>query len=155
MNKYLKISPFFLQSAVEAISKSAFVTSPYPVILSIENHCSLAQQQKMAKIFIVSLIFLYFFIINHLKFEILQDVIGDNLLKDFLSDSHLLEDATLPSPNQLKYKILIKNKKLRMSENHNARYKASDSSRPSIQAQYDEEYDDEEYDDEDDNMCKI
>lgn len=43
-----------LQSVVEAINKSAFVTSPYPVILSIENHCSLPQQQKMAQIFIVS-----------------------------------------------------------------------------------------------------
>jgi hypothetical protein len=39
---------------VEAIGKSAFVTSPYPVILSIENRCSIAQQQKMAVIFVVS-----------------------------------------------------------------------------------------------------
>ena len=34
-----------------AIKKSAFVTSPYPVILSIENHCSLSQQRKMATLF--------------------------------------------------------------------------------------------------------
>lgn len=42
------------RSVVEAINKSAFVTSPYPVILSIENHCSLAQQARMAHIFQVS-----------------------------------------------------------------------------------------------------
>ena len=35
-----------------AIKKSAFVTSSYPVILSIENHCSVAQQKKMAAIFL-------------------------------------------------------------------------------------------------------
>ena len=44
-----------LQAVVEAINKSAFLTSPYPVILSIENHCSVPQQQKMAHIFTVSL----------------------------------------------------------------------------------------------------
>ena len=42
------------QAVVEAINRSAFVTSPYPVILSIENHCSIPQQQKMAQIFTVS-----------------------------------------------------------------------------------------------------
>ena len=42
------------QSVVDAVNRSAFVTSPYPVILSIENRCSIAQQQKMAQIFIVS-----------------------------------------------------------------------------------------------------
>lgn len=37
--------------AVDAINRYAFVASPYPVILSIENHCSLAQQARMAEIF--------------------------------------------------------------------------------------------------------
>ena len=37
-----------------AIKKSAFVSSPYPLILSIENHCSLSQQRKMAQLFQVS-----------------------------------------------------------------------------------------------------
>lgn len=40
-----------LQDVVEAISRSAFVNSDMPVILSIENHCSLPQQRKMAEIF--------------------------------------------------------------------------------------------------------
>ena len=36
---------------MKVIEKSAFTTSPYPVILSIENHCSIQQQKKMAVIF--------------------------------------------------------------------------------------------------------
>jgi len=43
------------RSVVEAINRSAFVTSPYPVILSIENHCSLQQQARMAHIFQVNI----------------------------------------------------------------------------------------------------
>lgn len=39
------------QDVVEAISRSAFVISNMPVILSIENHCSLPQQRKMSEIF--------------------------------------------------------------------------------------------------------
>jgi len=39
------------RSVVEAIDRSAFVSSPYPVILSIENHCSPSQQARMAQIF--------------------------------------------------------------------------------------------------------
>ena len=40
------------REVVVAIRKSAFVASPFPVILSIENHCSVAQQKKMAAIFL-------------------------------------------------------------------------------------------------------
>lgn len=42
------------RAVVEAINKSAFIQSSYPVILSIENHCSVQQQQRMANIFQVS-----------------------------------------------------------------------------------------------------
>jgi phosphatidylinositol phospholipase C epsilon len=42
------------RDVIVAINKSAFITSPYPLILSIENHCSLSQQRKMASIFEVS-----------------------------------------------------------------------------------------------------
>lgn len=43
--------PLVLQDVVEAINRSAFVNSDMPVVLSIENHCSLPQQRKMAEIF--------------------------------------------------------------------------------------------------------
>ena len=41
-----------------------------------------------------------------------QEVFGDKLVKLPLLDSEFSDDVALPSPNQLKYKILIKNKKL-------------------------------------------
>ncbi|GAA6087583.1 1-phosphatidylinositol 4,5-bisphosphate phosphodiesterase eta-1 isoform X1, partial [Tachysurus ichikawai] len=61
----------------------------YPVILSIENHCSVQQQKKIAQ---------------HLK-EIFKEKLdlGDILTKD---------SKQLPSPNRLKEKILIKGKRL-------------------------------------------
>ncbi|XP_060525896.1 1-phosphatidylinositol 4,5-bisphosphate phosphodiesterase epsilon-1-like isoform X2 [Cylas formicarius] len=79
-------------SVVETICKNAFVTSPYPIILSIENHCSLQQQTRMAHIF--------------------QKVFGEKLVSSFLFESDFGEEPCLPSPSQLKHKILIKNKKL-------------------------------------------
>lgn len=79
-------------SKFTAINKSAFVASPYPVILSIENHCSLQQQARMAHIF--------------------QTTFGEKLVSKFLFDSDYNEEPVLPSPTQLKHKILIKNKKL-------------------------------------------
>lgn len=38
-----------LKEVLLAIKAHAFATSPYPVILSIENHCSLPQQKSMSK----------------------------------------------------------------------------------------------------------
>ena len=63
---------------VVAIKKSAFVTSPYPVILSIENHCSVAQQKKMAEIF--------------------EDVLGEFLISQPYEEG----ETVLPSPYQLR-----------------------------------------------------
>ncbi len=48
------------REVVQTIAESAFVASPYPVILSIENHCSIPQQQKMANIFKVVIIERFF-----------------------------------------------------------------------------------------------
>jgi len=36
------------QDIIEAVAEYAFVASLYPVILSLENHCGLEQQVKMA-----------------------------------------------------------------------------------------------------------
>ncbi|KJE90620.1 phospholipase C-gamma-1 [Capsaspora owczarzaki ATCC 30864] len=77
------------RDVVETIKQHAFETSPYPVILSIENHCCIEQQQVLATVF--------------------KDVFGDMLLTQVLDKNA----EQLPSPDQLKYKILIKNKKLK------------------------------------------
>ncbi|KRZ88545.1 1-phosphatidylinositol 4,5-bisphosphate phosphodiesterase beta-4 [Trichinella sp. T8] len=80
------------KQVVEIIHKSAFEASSLPVIISIENHCSLLQQTKMAQTF--------------------KAVFGDNLVSQFMFETDNLETPRLPSPLQLKKKILIKNKKL-------------------------------------------
>jgi len=36
-----------LRDVLAAIARCAFVASPYPVILSLEMHCSVAQQDKI------------------------------------------------------------------------------------------------------------
>ncbi|XP_054632325.1 1-phosphatidylinositol 4,5-bisphosphate phosphodiesterase gamma-2 isoform X2 [Dunckerocampus dactyliophorus] len=76
------------EDVVKAINQHAFVASEFPVILSIEEHCPLEQQRQMARIF--------------------RDVFGDKLLVEPVE--HMAEQ--LPSPTQLKGKIILKHKKL-------------------------------------------
>ncbi|XP_078714480.1 1-phosphatidylinositol 4,5-bisphosphate phosphodiesterase beta-1 isoform X1 [Lampetra fluviatilis] len=80
------------KDVIEAIKDCAFKTSPFPVILSFENHVdSPKQQAKMA--------------------EYCRTIFGDALLMDPL-EKYLLESGIpLPSPQDLIGKILIKNKK--------------------------------------------
>uniref|UniRef100_A0A8C5RTT0 Phosphoinositide phospholipase C n=1 Tax=Laticauda laticaudata TaxID=8630 RepID=A0A8C5RTT0_LATLA len=73
---------------LHTIKEHAFTTSEYPVILSIEDHCSIVQQRNMA---------------SHFK-----KVFGDMLLTKPVD----VNADQLPSPAQLKKKILIKHKKL-------------------------------------------
>ncbi|XP_077687642.1 1-phosphatidylinositol 4,5-bisphosphate phosphodiesterase gamma-2 isoform X1 [Eretmochelys imbricata] len=73
---------------VQAIKDHAFVTSEFPVILSIEEHCSVEQQRHMAKVF--------------------KEVFGNQLLMKPIEVSA----DQLPSPTQLKEKFVIKHKKL-------------------------------------------
>ncbi|XP_048457048.1 1-phosphatidylinositol 4,5-bisphosphate phosphodiesterase beta-4-like isoform X1 [Rhincodon typus] len=81
------------KDVIQAIKETAFVTSDYPVILSFENHCSKPQQYKMAKY--------------------CEEIFGELLLKQ-PHELHVLEAGRpLPSPNDLKRKILIKNKRLK------------------------------------------
>lgn len=84
-------SKILLRDVVEVIREYAFVSSKYPVILSIENHCSLSQQEAMADYFTC--------------------ILGDYLLQEPLPDN---EDEW-PSPEELAYKIIIKGKKLKPS----------------------------------------
>ncbi len=66
------------------IKDNAFATSPYPVVLSIEDHCCVAQQAVMAEMF--------------------MEAFGDRLL------TSAIEGRALPSPEELKYKIILKHK---------------------------------------------
>ncbi|KAM9836517.1 1-phosphatidylinositol 4,5-bisphosphate phosphodiesterase beta-3 [Aulostomus maculatus] len=80
------------KEVIEAIAESAFKTSPYPLILSFENHVDSAKQQaKMA--------------------EYCRTIFGDALLIDPLEKYPLVPGQALPSPQELLGKILIKNKK--------------------------------------------
>ncbi|KAF4100007.1 hypothetical protein G5714_020133 [Onychostoma macrolepis] len=81
------------KDVIQAIKETAFVTSEYPVILSFENHCSKTQQYKMAKY--------------------CEEIFGELLLKQPLEGFPIEAGQQLPSPNDLKRKILIKNKRLK------------------------------------------
>ncbi|KAM9553838.1 1-phosphatidylinositol 4,5-bisphosphate phosphodiesterase beta-1-like isoform 2-T2 [Salvelinus alpinus] len=80
------------KEVIEAIAGCAFKTSPFPVILSFENHVdSPKQQAKMA--------------------EYCRSIFGDMLLTDPLEKYPLETGVPLPSPMDLMGKILVKNKK--------------------------------------------
>uniref|UniRef100_A0A8C7T6Q0 Phosphoinositide phospholipase C n=1 Tax=Oncorhynchus mykiss TaxID=8022 RepID=A0A8C7T6Q0_ONCMY len=72
------------EDVVKAINDHAFVTSEYPVVLSIEEHCPIEQQRQMARIF--------------------REVFQDKLLMEPVE----LMAEQLPSPTQLKGKIILK-----------------------------------------------
>uniref|UniRef100_A0A8B9LI28 1-phosphatidylinositol 4,5-bisphosphate phosphodiesterase n=1 Tax=Astyanax mexicanus TaxID=7994 RepID=A0A8B9LI28_ASTMX len=81
------------KDVIQAIEETAFVSSEFPVILSFENHCSRHQQYKLARY--------------------CEDIFGDTLLRQPLDDFPLEPGQPLPSPNDLKRKILIKNRRLK------------------------------------------
>ncbi|KAM6045651.1 1-phosphatidylinositol 4,5-bisphosphate phosphodiesterase eta-2 isoform 3-T3 [Theristicus caerulescens] len=86
---YTLTSKILFKDVIETINKYAFIKNEYPVILSIENHCSVIQQKKMA--------------------QYLIEILGDKL---DLSSVHNDDSSKLPSPASLKGKILVKGKKL-------------------------------------------
>lgn len=77
-----------LMDVLRTIKDHAFVTSEYPLILSIEDNCSLPQQRRMA--------------------AALQEVFGDLLLIQPFEKN----ETSLPSPHQLRRRIILKHKKL-------------------------------------------
>ncbi|XP_005297185.2 1-phosphatidylinositol 4,5-bisphosphate phosphodiesterase delta-1 isoform X2 [Chrysemys picta bellii] len=89
---YTLTSKILFSDAIKAIKNYAFETSPYPVIISLENHCSLEQQKMMAQ---------------HMK-----TILGDMLLVMPVDGN----TSDFPSPEQLKGKILVKGKKLNSLE---------------------------------------
>lgn len=81
-----------LYNTLMAIKETAFTVSEYPVIISIENHLSVEQQKVMA--------------------EFLVDIFGDELLSEPVTGHPLNPGVLFPSPENLKRKIILKNKKL-------------------------------------------
>lgn len=81
-------SKILLRDVLHVIRHYAFVTSEYPVILSIEDNCSVPAQRLLA--------------------QELKDILGDYLLTQPANR----EEKQLPSPAALKKKIIVKHKKL-------------------------------------------
>ncbi|XP_013875782.1 1-phosphatidylinositol 4,5-bisphosphate phosphodiesterase eta-2a isoform X2 [Austrofundulus limnaeus] len=94
---YTLTSKILFKDVIETINKYAFIKNDYPVILSIENHCSVPQQKKMA--------------------QYLVEVLGDKL---DVSSIRADESGQLPSPELLRGKILVKGKKLPPNIDENA-----------------------------------
>ncbi|XP_057192507.1 1-phosphatidylinositol 4,5-bisphosphate phosphodiesterase delta-4 [Triplophysa rosa] len=82
-------SKILFKDVLATIAKYAFKVSEYPLILSIENHCSIEQQDVMARYF--------------------RDILGDMLLTTTENNRTASE---LPSPEALRMKILLKGKKI-------------------------------------------
>uniref|UniRef100_A0A4W6DC02 Phosphoinositide phospholipase C n=1 Tax=Lates calcarifer TaxID=8187 RepID=A0A4W6DC02_LATCA len=86
---YTLTSKVLFRDVIKAIKDFAFKTSDYPVILSLENHCSVDQQKLMA---------------HHLI-----SMLGDALVTKPLGNTM---PTNFPSPEELKGKFLIKGKRL-------------------------------------------
>ncbi|CAB3405559.1 unnamed protein product [Caenorhabditis bovis] len=85
---YTMTSKIFLRDVLHTIRHYAFVTSEYPVILSIEDNCSVPAQRLLA--------------------QELKEILGDYLLTQPVNR----DETCLPSPAALKKKIIVKHKKL-------------------------------------------
>ncbi|XP_078085245.1 1-phosphatidylinositol 4,5-bisphosphate phosphodiesterase delta-4-like [Mustelus asterias] len=82
-------SKIFFKDVIAVVNKYAFMVSDFPVILSIENHCSIEQQTVMA--------------------QHLQSILGDKLVKSTIDGK---VPSRLPSPEELKRKVLVKGKRI-------------------------------------------
>lgn len=80
-------SSISLRDVLEIVKKYAFIVTPFPLFLSLEIHCKPLYQHKVK--------------------ELLVDILGDMLI----TQSTMPRDIQLPSPMDLKHKILIKVKK--------------------------------------------
>ncbi|XP_061465280.1 1-phosphatidylinositol 4,5-bisphosphate phosphodiesterase delta-4 isoform X2 [Rhineura floridana] len=77
------------REVVTTLEKYAFRASEYPIILSLENHCSVEQQDVMA--------------------QQLKGILGEQLLVTTIDGRVPVQ---LPSPEELKSKIILKGKKI-------------------------------------------
>lgn len=85
---YTLTSKVLFKDVIKAIKDYAFKTSEYPVILSLENHCSVEQQKLMA--------------------QHMGSILGSALLTQPLGDTM---PVCFPSPEELKGRFLIKGKR--------------------------------------------
>jgi phosphatidylinositol phospholipase C delta len=72
-----------VRAICKAIRKYAFISSPYPVIISAETRCSPEQQVMLA--------------------AIMREELGSALVSQRID-----EGSSLPSPEELRYRILFK-----------------------------------------------
>ena len=89
---YTKTTKMKFEDAIKAIAQHSFESTEsmncdYPMILSIENHCNIQNQDKMA--------------------EIMHREFGERLLQ------HEDDPTKCPTPNDLKGKFIVKAKKLK------------------------------------------
>uniref|UniRef100_A0A8C5QKR9 Phosphoinositide phospholipase C n=1 Tax=Leptobrachium leishanense TaxID=445787 RepID=A0A8C5QKR9_9ANUR len=87
-NRNSMTSPLAFRNVIEVVNKYAFISSEYPLLLCIGNHCSVQQQKVM---------------VQHIK-----KIFGSKLYIEKPSPT----DSYLPSPEKLKKKVLVKGKKL-------------------------------------------
>ncbi|XP_037612883.1 1-phosphatidylinositol 4,5-bisphosphate phosphodiesterase delta-1a isoform X2 [Sebastes umbrosus] len=86
---YTLTSKVLFRDVIKVINDYAFKTSDYPVILSLENHCTVEQQKLMA--------------------HYLISILGDALVTKPLGNTM---PTNFPSPEELKGKFLVKGKRL-------------------------------------------
>jgi hypothetical protein len=84
---------YSILDVISAIKNYGFSTSPYPIILSIENHCSIKQQKRLA--------------------EVMRKILGNKLL---MPGEGIGSNGLLPSPEELKYKVIVKGKRLKAED---------------------------------------
>lgn len=77
-------SSILFLDCISIIGKHAFEESPYPLILSLEVHCNAEQQQVMV--------------------DIMINEFGERLVRE----PYIINATTLPSPEDLRHKILVK-----------------------------------------------
>ncbi|XP_053738772.1 1-phosphatidylinositol 4,5-bisphosphate phosphodiesterase delta-1-like isoform X2 [Synchiropus splendidus] len=123
---YTLTSKILFKDAIKAIKEYAFKTSDYPVILSLENHCSIQQQELMA--------------------HYMKTILGSALVTTPLGDGM---PSNFPSPEELKGKFVIKAKRLNKLE---AMFAAEAPADDVTDVSEEEESNDDEDDDDDEQQ---
>ncbi|KAH9904650.1 hypothetical protein F4778DRAFT_37044 [Xylariomycetidae sp. FL2044] len=82
---YAMTNSISFREVIQTINKHAFIASPFPLWVSLEVHCNAAQQEIMA--------------------QIMKEIFGKSLVTEPLKES---SSDGLPTPSELKNKILIK-----------------------------------------------